>query len=418
MAERVRVRVRKKKSKRKIIFKRILVLFVLALLVVVGLGGYKLYKTISAADDSYDALSRGDKSDLRSEVVDMKKKPFSILFMGIEDYSTKGEKGRSDSLIVVTLDPKKKTMKMLSIPRDTRVQLHGDTTGNKTKINAAYSKGGKEETVETVEDFLQIPIDKYVTVDFDGFKDVINEVGGIDVDVPFDFNEKSDVDKSKKIYFTKGKMHLDGEEALAYARMRKQDKRGDFGRNDRQKQILNAIIDQMSKASNIAKIDKIAQTASKNVETNIRITEGLALQQIYSGFSSKNTETLKITGSDLYLGGTTSTKGTYYFEPDATNLANLQKELQDYLDYTPESSSSTADGTGTDDSASSTSGSTGTDNSSSSTSGSTGNSSGSTSGTTGTDDSTSSSSSDSYSNSNSGSSSSDSTTNSTTGSSY
>lgn len=97
-------------------------------------------------------------------------------------------------------------------------------------------------------------------------------------------------------------MHLDGEEALAYARMRKQDKRGDFGRNDRQKQILNAIIDQMSKASNIAKIDKIAQTASKNVETNIRITEGLALQQIYSGFSSKNTETLKITGSDLYLG--------------------------------------------------------------------------------------------------------------------
>ncbi|CAN2248354.1 LCP family protein [Bacillus vallismortis] len=342
MAERVRVRVRKKKkSKRRKILKRMMLLFTLALLVVVGLGGYKLYKTISAADDSYDALSRGNKSNLRSEVVDMKKKPFSILFMGIEDYATKGQKGRSDSLIVVTLDPKNKTMKMLSIPRDTRVQLASNTTGSKAKINAAYSKGGKDETVETVEKFLQIPIDKYVTVDFDGFKDVINEVGGIDVDVPFDFDEKSDVDESKRIYFKKGEMHLNGEEALAYARMRKQDKRGDFGRNDRQKQILNALIDQMSSASNIAKIDKIAEKASENVETNIRITEGLALQQIYSGFTSKKIDTLSITGSDLYLGP----NNIYYFEPDATNLEIVRKTLQDHLHYSPDTNS-----TGTDES--------------------------------------------------------------------
>ncbi|QIW81583.1 LCP family protein [Bacillus tequilensis] len=354
MAERVRVRVRKKKkSKRRKILKRMMLLFALALLVVVGLGGYKLYKTINAADDSYDALSRGDKSNLRSKVVDMKKKPFSILFMGIEDYATKGQKGRSDSLIVVTLDPKNKTMKMLSIPRDTRVQLAGDTTGSKTKINAAFSKGGKDETVETVEHFLQIPIDKYVTVDFDGFKDVINEVGGIDVDVPFDFDEKSDVDESKRIYFKKGEMHLNGEEALAYARMRKQDKRGDFGRNDRQKQILNALIDQMSSASNIAKIDKIAEKASENVETNIRITEGLALQQIYSGFTSKKIDTLSITGSDLYLG--LGAKKTYYFEPDATNLEKVKKTLQEHLHYHPEENSTdstTSDSYGTDSSGS------------------------------------------------------------------
>ncbi|KAF1678078.1 LCP family protein [Bacillus mexicanus] len=340
MAERVRVRVRKKKkSRRKKILKRIMLLFVLALLVVVGLGGYKLYKTINAADDSYDALSRGDKSNLRSQVVDMKKKPFSILFMGIEDYATKGQKGRSDSLIVVTLDPKNKTMKMLSIPRDTRVQLASNTTGSKTKINAAFSKGGKDETVETVENFLQIPIDKYVTVDFDGFKDVINEVGGIDINVPFDFDEKSDVDESKRIYFKKGEMHLNGEEALAYARMRKQDKRGDFGRNDRQKQILNALIDKMSNVGNIAKIDKIAEKASDNVETNIRITEGLALQQIYSGFASKKIDTLSITGSDLYLGP----NKTYYFEPDATNLEIVRKTLQEHLHYTPDTNSTSTD---------------------------------------------------------------------------
>ncbi|MEC3630905.1 LCP family protein [Bacillus velezensis] len=376
MAERVRVRVRKKKkSKRKIIFKRILLLLTLVLLVAAGFGGYKVYKTINAADNAYDALSRGDKSKLRDKVINMKKKPFSILFMGIENYATSGKGGRSDSLIVVTLDPRNKTMKMLSIPRDTRVTLAGDTTGNKTKINAAFAKGGADETVSTVEDLLGIPIDKYVTVDFNGFKDVIDEVGGVDVKVPFDFDEMSDVSKKKRIYFKKGNMHLNGEQALAYARMRKQDKRGDFGRNDRQKQILNALIDQMSRAGNIAKIDKIAETASNNVQTNIRITEGLALQQIYSGFTSKKIDTLTITGSDLYLGGTATTRGTYYFQPDPANLEKVRQELQKHLDYPSGSSTASdpaSDSTGTDSTTDSTSGSTGTSRTTDSTNGTAG----------------------------------------------
>lgn len=83
-----------------------MLLFALALLVVVGLGGYKLYKTINAADESYDALSRGNKSNLRNEVVDMKKKPFSILFMGIEDYATKGQKGDQTLLLLLPWIPK------------------------------------------------------------------------------------------------------------------------------------------------------------------------------------------------------------------------------------------------------------------------------------------------------------------------
>ncbi|MEC0446826.1 Chitinase [Bacillus velezensis] len=376
MAERVRVRVRKKKkSKRKIIFKRILLLLTLVLLVAAGFGGYKVYKTINAADNAYDALSRGDKSKLRDKVINMKKKPFSILFMGIENYATSGKGGRSDSLIVVTLDPRNKTMKMLSIPRDTRVTLAGDTTGKKSKINAAFAKGGADETVSTVEDLLDIPIDKYVTVDFNGFKDVIDEVGGVDVKVPFDFDEMSDVSKKKRIYFKKGNMHLNGEQALAYARMRKQDKRGDFGRNDRQKQILNALIDQMSRAGNIAKIDKIAETASNNVQTNIRITEGLALQQIYSGFTSKKIDTLTITGSDLYLGGTATTRGTYYFQPDPTNLEKVRQELQKHLDYPSGNSTASdpaSDSTGTDSTTDSTSDSTGTGGTADSTSGNTG----------------------------------------------
>ncbi|MCY8281161.1 LytR family transcriptional regulator, partial [Bacillus inaquosorum] len=77
-------------------------------------------------------------------------------------------------------------------------------------------------------------------------------------------------------------------------------------------------------------------------ETNIRITEGLALQQIYSGFTSKKIDTLSITGSDLYLGPS----NTYYFEPDATNLEKVRQTLQEHLDYTPDTSSTDTSGTG------------------------------------------------------------------------
>ncbi|MDA7025507.1 LCP family protein [Bacillus sp. CLL-7-23] len=345
MAERIRVKVRKKKNKRRKIVKRFIFLMLLAILVVIGVGIYKIVNTISAADSTFEEFKEGEKSDLRDEIVDIQEKPFSILIMGIEDYATNGDHGRADSLIVVTLDPKKKTMKMLSIPRDTRVQLASNTTGEKKKINASYAIGGKDETRNTVENLLGIPIDKYATVDFKGFKEVVDEIGGIDVEVPFDFNEKSDVSKKKKIYFTKGPMHLNGEEALAYARMRKQDKRGDFGRNDRQKQILKAALDQISKPENLMKIDTIAQKASKNVKTNIKITEALALQKVYSGFSGKDIETLNIKGKDLYI------NHEYFFEADKQNLAKVHDELNQHLypDSTASNSHETSPESSTND---------------------------------------------------------------------
>lgn len=108
MAQRVKVRVRKKKSKKKRIIKRILVLFLLLIICMGGFAVYKIVNTLQAADKTYDELNRGEKSNLRDAVIDIKKKPFSVLFVGIEDYATKGDHGRSDSLIVATINPKTK----------------------------------------------------------------------------------------------------------------------------------------------------------------------------------------------------------------------------------------------------------------------------------------------------------------------
>lgn len=150
------------------------------------------------------------------------------------------------------------------------------------------------------------------------------------MDVPFDFWEKSDL-TGKHLQFYKGEMELDGEEALAYARMRKRDPRGDFGRNDRQKQIITSAIDQVMKPNNLLKIDDIASHIGDNVETNLRVSEALGLQQSFGSFNSSKIEQLTVDGSDEYI------SGVYYFIPDEAELETLKTELKSHLNHTTQS---------------------------------------------------------------------------------
>lgn len=309
------------KKKRKKIRKVLFFFSILSFFSVVFIG-YLFYQTYNAANDSYNELDRGKKSNLREEEVFLSKQPVSILFMGVEDYSSNGNGGRADSIIVGTFNPKLKTMKLVSIPRDTKVFIEDEN--KEDKINHSYNYG-KEATIEAVESLLDIPIDYYVTVNFDGFKSIIDEIGGIEVEVPFDFWEYTDSYPKKKIYFEKGIQTLDGEEALAFARMRKRDPRGDFGRNDRQKQIIKAVIDSLSKPTNILKIDDIVEHVGSNVKTNLRIKDGLAFQRKYRDFDSSSINTLTLKGEDSYI------NGVYYFVPEVESLNEVQTELKQHL---------------------------------------------------------------------------------------
>ncbi|WP_121663646.1 LCP family protein [Metabacillus litoralis] len=323
----------KKVKKKKSFLKRILLFLLLVLLGVGGYTGYTIYKTYAAANQSYSELERGEKSERRETAVKVNEDPFSILLMGVEDYSSGGENGRTDTLIVVTVNPTLQTIKMLSIPRDTFVTLPED--GSETKINHAYAFGGKELTIETTEELLDIPIDYYATVSFQAFKSIVDELDGVTVDVPFDFYENSDED-GKRIYFEEGPAELDGEEALAYARMRKRDPRGDFGRNDRQKEIITAIIDKATSPANLFKIDELAMHIGDNVETNFRISQAIALQQKYPNINGDNIEKLTIEGSDEYI------NDIYYFIPDEEMLEEVQLELQTHLEQEQQTSTSTS----------------------------------------------------------------------------
>jgi polyisoprenyl-teichoic acid--peptidoglycan teichoic acid transferase len=315
-----------KTKKRNRIIKRFVLIAGLLFFGIVSYGCYILYQAYEAATQSYDELERGDKSKLREEAVEVSNDPFSILIMGVEDYSTGGQNGRTDSLIVATFNPTDESVKLLSLPRDTLAEIPGKV--EKDKINHAYAFGGKEATIESVETLLNIPIDYYVTIGFNGFKEIINEIGGVTVDVPFDFYENSD-DGGGKIYFTEGQMKLNGREALAFARMRKQDPRGDFGRNDRQKQILTAAADKILSLSSLTKLDDVARHIGENVQTNMRISQAIAIQRNYPDFSINKIESLTLNGTDQYIGG------IYYFQPDESSLSELQTELKNHLQHAP-----------------------------------------------------------------------------------
>lgn len=328
-----------RRKKKRPILRRLLFFILLLFLIVGSYIGYILFETYQAASGSYSELERGEKSKLRTEAIEISEDPFSILLLGVEDYTTGGANGRTDSIIVATVNPKDQTVNLLSIPRDTMV--YQEHRGKEDKINHAYVFGGKEATIDAVEGLLDIPIDYYATVNFDGFKEIVDEIGGVTVDVPFDFTEKSDVqdeDGAKEtIEFHEGTMKLNGEEALAYARMRKQDPRGDFGRNDRQKQIITAVVNTMLQPKNLLKVDEIASHVGNNIETNMRVSEGLGVQSQFKTFNTSSMEQLTIEGSDEYIGG------TYYFIPDEEKLSELTSTLQSHLKHNGSGTTTTED---------------------------------------------------------------------------
>ena len=318
--EKNRQSIKKRRKKKK--WKRILLVALIILLIPLSYVGYLMYTAYDAANGSYEELERGDKSKLREKAVQIDKEPFSVLLMGIENYASGGKGGRSDTLMVATFDPRNETMKLLSIPRDTRLEIA--ETHKIDKITHSYN-GGKERTIETVENFLEIPIDYYATVNFKGFVNIIDYLGGVTVDVPFDFWDYKGGDWDTKFYYTEGQMTLNGEEALTYARMRKKDPRGDFGRNDRQKQIVMAMIDKMSSPSALLKLDKVTKEIGKNVETNFKVNYLLALRENFPNFKSNKVETLTISGYDQTI------NSIYYFIPDETSLEETKQILKDHL---------------------------------------------------------------------------------------
>ncbi|QDP38794.1 LCP family protein [Radiobacillus deserti] len=336
MEQNKRTKVRKQQKKRKL-KKAILLTFLFTLILVLAFGGYIFYQAYDAAKDSHKELDRkGNKSELREKAVTIGKDPISILLLGIENYSTDGKDGRADTQIVVTLNPDSNQMTMTSVPRDTMIELTEEEVTSKyagtNKILASYAfgsitgYGGNKLAVEKVEELLDVPIDHYIAVDFEGFRDIVDALGGVTIDIKEPFWEKDIYNNNQPINFAKGEAHLNGTEALAFVRMRKRDVNAIYPRDERQRQFISAAIDEAVSAGTIFKIGEITDILGENVQTSLEPSEIYALQKAYSSMSSSKIQTIEIPGQNQRI------NDLYYFIPDEVGLKETSIKIKQALD--------------------------------------------------------------------------------------
>ncbi|WP_223701205.1 LCP family glycopolymer transferase [Sutcliffiella deserti] len=289
--------------------------FAILFLLVGGFIGYTFYTVNKALSTMHEPIDR-EFSEKRTDKVNFgDKEPFSVLLIGLDKETGSTEKGRSDSLIVLTVNPTTESMKMVSIPRDTRTEIIG--RGTQDKINHAHAFGGVEMSIPTVENFLDIPIDYYVKINMEGFKDLVDAVGGVEVNNPFAFTQSGKT-------FNEGTISLDGESALSYVRMRKQDPRGDFGRADRQKQVVQAVINKGASFTGLANFDNILGAIGDNVRTNLVTDEMMDIQKNYKE-ARHDLEVMQLSGSGANI------EGIYYFQVPEDERMRVSGVLREHL---------------------------------------------------------------------------------------
>ncbi|MGE7603935.1 LCP family protein [Peribacillus sp. NPDC097675] len=280
---------RKKKQKKR---KSLKIFGLILLILFIGGGAYaaSVYQSLIGAVNTMKGTEH--KTDKRIEDITFKKQdPFSLLILGVDE--RKNDSGRSDTMIVMTVNPKLGSIQMLSLPRDTRTEIIG--RGTTEKMNHAYAYGGITMAINTVESYLDIPIDYYVKMNMQGFQDIVNSVGGITVN-----NDMNLV--YKKYSFAKGNIDLNGKEALIYSRIRKEDPRGDYGRQMRQRQVIQAVIKKGASLSTLTNYDDILDAIGKNVETNLTFNEMLSIQKNYKSSLNK-IEQFTLAGDDQRIDG-------------------------------------------------------------------------------------------------------------------
>jgi len=301
---------RANKNRKKRNWVRILGIILLLLFISVGAYLFIVYRSLTnAVDTMHEPIERPKR-----EITFEKSEPFTALMLGVDERA--GDKGRSDTIIVLTVNPEKNSVKMLSIPRDTYTEIIG--RGSLDKINHAYAFGGVEMSMDTVENFLDIPIDYYLKVNMEGFQDIVDAVGGITVNNDLEFQEG-------KFHFAEGAIDLNGREALAYVRMRKQDPQGDFGRQKRQRQVIQGVIDKGGSLGSLTKFDSIFKALGNNVKTNMTFDEMVDIQSNYRN-AAANIEQMKIEATGTYIGGIS------YQLISEEEQQRIQNELKDHLE--------------------------------------------------------------------------------------
>ncbi|MBC1475854.1 hypothetical protein HB852_14655 [Listeria grandensis] len=257
-------------------------------LVLGGIVGYAVFQTKSTMDKIYEPVEGRTANPVKLDGGN----PFSVLILGIDQ--REGDVGRSDTTMVATVNGTTNKAQILSIPRDTRTEIIGHDSTN--KINAAYAYGGVKMAEDTVTNFLNgIPINYYIKINMEGLKDLVDAVGGVEV-----YNDMDISLKGKE--FKKGNIKLNGADALVYVRIRKTDPRGDFGRQMRQQEVIQAVVEKVATTQTLWNFDEILSAVGKNMQTDLTMTDITRIAKNYIS-ARNNVENMTVAGEGGKMDG-------------------------------------------------------------------------------------------------------------------
>ena len=236
----------------------------------------------------------------------------TVMIMGVDERAD--DVGRSDTLMIATLDPDKNQAALLSVPRDTRVKIKGHGFD---KINAAYAYGGRKLTQETIESLLNKHIDHYIKINVHGFTKIIDALGGIDIDVEkrMYYEDPWDDDGGLYIDLQPGMQHMDGKTAITYVRYR--DEEGDIGRIKRQQNFMKAVMDKLVSPTIIPKLPAIVSAVSDSVETDMSVSEILSFLGTLQDAKDNGLKSEMLPGKPVYI------EGISYWVPDISKTRQI-----------------------------------------------------------------------------------------------
>lgn len=254
--------------------RKIFGVLVAIIVVIAGIYAFLAWHNVKVTTNSMFNSSGATRQRDAQKVLDQRR-PVSILLLGTDTGALgRSYKGRTDTVMIMTINPQTQKTEIVSIPRDMKVNLPGYPEDSPAKINAAYTFGGVKETINVIQKHFNIPVDYYVLVNMGGLKQAINQVGGVTVTSPLTFDYEGS-------HFEKGETyHLNGATALKFSRMRYDDPQGDYGRQQRQKLIVMALLKKSVSAKTVLN-QGFLKSISHNSKTDLTFNDMLQLARHY-----------------------------------------------------------------------------------------------------------------------------------------
>ena len=253
--------------------KKLIIVFLVLLMGIVSAGTAYAIRVYFQVEDVVESIHRPIEGREEAEVIE-NAEPLSLLLLGIANDSRRKTDYRANTIMVATLNPATRKTTLTSIPRDAYVEIVGQ--GYQDKINHAHSFGGAKMMIETVEQYLDIPIHHYFSINMDGMADLVDAIGGITVENEFAFT-------AEKIDYPEGTLELDGWEALQYTRMRKDDPEGDYGRQRRQREVTEILANELVSLSSVMRIQDLLTIIGENGETDLTFSQ---MSQLFTQYQS------------------------------------------------------------------------------------------------------------------------------------